>query len=222
MPFFRPLIAFVAIVLFQAAIAQTVCIDPGHPSEVGRGTQGKSISEVKAVWLVGKKLEKKLKAAGLTVVLTKGKQEQTVKNRQRAAIANAAGADIMVRLHCDASSGTGFAVYYPDRQGKSGTKIGPSQEVIDSSRACAEIFHQVLAESLKGKLKDNGLRDDTHTAIGKKQGALTGSIYSEVPVLLVEMCVLTNPKDEKFIASEKGQELMAEALAKATLAALGR
>ena len=32
--------------------AQTVCIDPGHPSEVGEGTRGKRITEMKAAWKV--------------------------------------------------------------------------------------------------------------------------------------------------------------------------
>lgn len=203
------------------ALGQTVCIDPGHPSEVGMGTKGKTISEVRVAWLVAKLMEKRLLAKGIDVVLTKGAERQMVRNKDRAGVANRAGADLMVRLHCDASSGTGFHVYYPDRQGKSGSKRGPSKAVLAASAAKAKVFHKELSRNLKGHLKDNGLHDDTHTHIGSKQGALTGSIYSEVPVLLVEMCVLTNRKDEKFIASAKGQALMADALAKATLAALG-
>jgi len=41
---------------------------------------------------------------------------------------------------------------------------------------------------------------------------LTGSIYSRVPVLLVEMCVITNLGDEAFISSERGRAKMVEAL----------
>jgi N-acetylmuramoyl-L-alanine amidase len=79
------------------------------------------------------------------------------------------------------------------------------------------IFHSELASELKGKLKDNGLLPDTATAVGGKYGALIGSIFSEVPVVLIEMCRLSNKQDEAFISSETGQLAMAKALSKATL-----
>jgi N-acetylmuramoyl-L-alanine amidase len=56
--------------------------------------------------------------------------------------------------------------------------------------------------------------------VGSRHGALIGSIFSKVPVVLVEMVVLTNAKDEAFLLSAKGRSAMAEALAKGVLAAL--
>jgi len=198
----------------------TVCIDPGHPSEVGRGTTGKKISEIRAAWLVAGQLKNKLEAAGVRVVMTKSREEQYVENVRRAEIANTANADFMVRLHCDAASGRGFTTYFPDRAGTAHGKTGPSNEVIRQSAAMAKTFHAALVLGLKGKLRDNGLLPDIRTAVGSKQGALTGSIFSKVPVVLVEMVVLTNPKDEAFILRPEGQDAMAAALANATLAAL--
>lgn len=196
------------------SFGQTICIDPGHPSEVGRGTQSPQITEIRAAWLVAMKLQKLLEKRGYKVVLTKSSEEELVKNQKRAEIANASKADLLVRLHCDASAGSGFTVYFPDRKGTSGTKIGPSEAVIKSSSRLAKIFHASMVKSLKGILATEGLKPDTKTLVGSKQGALTGSIYSEVPVLLVEMCVLTNPKDAAWMASDKGQSQMATALAK--------
>jgi N-acetylmuramoyl-L-alanine amidase len=119
-----------------------------------------------------------------------------------------------VRLHCDAAAGSGFTVYYPSTTGKSAEGIvGPSASVLAASRRVAVPFHQAMSKSLKGSLKDNGLKTDRATAIGGKQGALTGSIFSHVPVLLVEMVVLTNPKDEAFVASAAGEAKLTEALA---------
>ena len=60
------------------------------------------------------------------------------------------------------------------------------------------------------------------TAVGGRQGALTGSVFSKVPVLLVEMVVLTNAKDEAFILSKQGRALMVDALAKGVLAAVAK
>jgi N-acetylmuramoyl-L-alanine amidase len=134
--------------------------------------------------------------------------------------ANRANAALMVRLHCDADADTGFAVYAPDRAGHVGAMRGPSAQVIAESESAARAFHAALARDLAGALRDRGLHPDTGTRVGGAQGALTGSIYSHVPVLLVEMCVLTNPRDEAFIASPSGQKRMADALADGVAAAL--
>ena len=200
-----------------ASQAQTVCIDPGHPSEVGKGTKGKKITEVQAAWKVAQLLKKELEDAGITVVMTKKSEQQYVKNKNRAMTANKAKANLMVRLHCDSEAGSGYAVYIPKKKGKAQGKTGPAQSVLTACAKVGPIFHTELAEALKGKLHDNGLLPDTATAVGGKFGALIGSIFSEVPVVLIEMCRLKNKSDEAFISSPKGQATMAHALALATL-----
>lgn len=199
-----------------------VCIDPGHPSEVGIGTKGRRITEVKAAWEVALKLEKLLKDAGAEVKLTKGREREKVLNRRRAEIANAFEADIMVRLHCDSAAGTGFAVYYPTRQGRANDGgIGPSQSVLTQCKLLAGKFYQGLSKATKGgPLKNRGLKSDLETSVGGKQGALTGSIYSKVPVVLIEMCVLTNARDDAFMASQAGQQFLADGIAAGVTAAL--
>lgn len=201
----------------QFCQAQTVCIDPGHPSEVGKGTHGKKITEIHAAWKVAILLKKELEDEGIKVVMTKGNEMQYVKNKDRALTANKVKADLMVRLHCDSEAGTGFAVYIPKKKGKAQGKTGPSDTVLQACAKVGPIFHKELVAGLNGKLKDNGLQPDTQTAVGGKYGALIGSIFSEVPVVLIEMCRLSNKNDEAFISSEKGQSAMAKALAKATL-----
>src|SRR5579862_4872193 len=91
--------------------AQIICIDPGHPSEVGQGTTGKKLSEIHAAWVEAQLLKQLLEKQGFTVKLTKASEKEYVRNRARAEVANQAHADLMVRLHCDASSGSGFASY---------------------------------------------------------------------------------------------------------------
>ena len=70
-------------------------------------------------------------------------------------------------------------------------------------------------------MADQGLMSDLKTAVGGRQGALTGSIFSQVPVVLVEMATITLKDDEAFMLSEKGQRRMAEALRAGAEAALG-
>lgn len=202
------------------AIGQTVCIDPGHPSEVGEGTSGKSLSEMHAVWIEALLLKQRLEKRGIKVVMTKSSEKEFVRNRARAEVANKAHADFMVRLHCDSSNGSGFASYVPTQPGSVKGSKGPSKEVIEVSESKGKAFHSALSASLRGKLRDNGLKSDLATAVGSRQGALTGSIFSKVPVVLVEMVVLTNRKDEAFLASREGQDAMADALEAGVLAAL--
>lgn len=209
----RLLIGVICLTMWTSAFAApTICLDPGHPSEVGSGTAGKSISEVKAVWLVAVELKKLLVDAGYQVVMTKSKETQMVRNRRRSEIANAAKADLMLRLHCDSANESGLATFYPARKGTAEGVTGPSDSVMKSSAALANPFHRAVMSVLKGSLKDRGVRTEQMTAIGAKQGALTGSIFSKVPVLLVEMAVLNQPEDNKFMASAKGRALLAKAL----------
>lgn len=217
-----PRLSCLLLLLPAWAAAQVVCIDPSHPSEVGRGTQGKKLTELRANWIEAQLLKKRLEKRGIKVILTKTSENKLVRNKDRAGVANAAGADLMIRLHCDASSGTGFTVYAPNQQGTDRNFRGPSAKVIQASQAKAKQFHAAMSAAMKGKLKDNGLLPDQRTAVGSRHGALVGSIYSKVPVVLVEMVVLTNPKDEAFLLSAKGQEAMAEALEAGVLAALGK
>ena len=198
-----------------------VCVDAGHPSEVGIGTRGKRLTEVGVCWQVALKLKTILQERGFKVVMTKTSERERVTNKRRAEIANRAQADLFVRLHCDYAPGeSGTSTYYPDREGRAGKVRGPSKIVQQQSRAAAALFHPAMMAKLKGKLSDRGLHSDTHTAIGGKQGALTGSIYSRVPVLLVEMAALNTPGDEAFLAAESGQQQMAEALADGVAASL--
>ena len=191
-----------------------VCLDPGHTSETSQGTASRDgkLTELHVNWVVAQHLTTLLKAAGATVVPTKTREFQRVTNRQRAETANAAHAQILLRLHCDAGEQSGLATYYPDRQGKRFGVSGPTPAVIAASHRAALVFHPAVIAALKGALSDSGIKGDSQTAVGGKQGALTGSIFSHVPALTVEMCVLTNAHDYRFIRTADGQQAMAEAL----------
>lgn len=194
--------------------ATVICIDPGHPSETSAGnTIQNGTTEVHIVWMVALKLRSLLEAKGIRVVMTKESEKQLVKNRDRAMTANNANAALMIRLHCDASTDSGYALYAPDRQGTVNGVSGPSRDVIERSQSAARAIHSGMRKELKSALKDGGVRGDSKTYVGSKQGALTGSIYSKVPIVTVEMVVLSNRSDADFIKSAAGQQKMAEAIA---------
>jgi N-acetylmuramoyl-L-alanine amidase len=197
-----------------------ICLDPGHPSEVGKGAAGRRITEIDAAWAVALRVRALLERTGVTVVLTKRRPEEFVTNRARAEVANRAGAALFIRLHCDSEGGSGFAIYVPERTGRSGQTVGPSAQVLRASLAAGRILHAAMHAALAGVLPDRGLHPDTDTRVGAGQGALTGSIFSHVPVVLVEMAVLTNRRDDALMASTAGQERMAAAITRGALAAV--
>ncbi len=191
-----------------------VCIDPGHPSEVNSGyTVQNGTTETHVDWEVAMRLKKLLDAQGIRVVLTREIEHEVTRNKDRALIANGAHASLMIRLHCDAGASTGYALYYPDRQGTAQGKTGPSPQIINASEAAAGYLLEGIKPILQRHLVCGGIRGETKTLIGSKQGALTGSIFSQVPVVTMEMVVLSNPKDAAFAKTDAGQSLLAQAIA---------
>jgi N-acetylmuramoyl-L-alanine amidase len=191
-----------------------VCVDPGHSSETSEGTQSRDgkLTERHVNWVVARRLTVLLRSEGATVMLTKSSEGQVVTNKRRAEIANDAHAKLFLRLHCDSGEQSGLATYYPNRQGRRFGVTGPSPGVIHASLVAASVFQPAVMAALGGAERDAGIKGDSQTGVGSKQGALTGSIFSHVPVLTVEMCVLTNARDYQFIRTPAGQAQMAQAL----------
>ncbi|PIP21960.1 MAG: hypothetical protein COX39_00045 [Candidatus Nealsonbacteria bacterium CG23_combo_of_CG06-09_8_20_14_all_40_13] len=199
--------------IVQKTKGKIVCLDPGHStSTIGASANG--VTEITVNFQVAQKLKQKLEEKGIKVVMTKSQIFEEVSNEQRAAIANRAKSNFFLRLHCDGGKGSGITFYYPSQVGEIGGKTGPTTSVIQESAKAAKLIHQATLVKLDGQIFDNGIKTDRQTLIGAQQGALTGSIYSEVPVVLVEMVFLTDKKDAAFISKPAGQEKMVFALAK--------
>ena len=198
-----------------------VCIDPGHPSEGNAGTTVQNgLQEIQVVYDVAVELGAQLEREGTArVVMTRDFREfdavadTRITNRRRAEIANEAGAALLLRLHCDTGSGHGFAVYYPDREGEKQGHRGPPEALRVESLRAAESIHAAMATRLGETLHDGGVRGESRTYVGSRQGALTGSIHSQVPAVTVEMVVLSQPDDAAYISSAEGRRGMAAALA---------
>lgn len=190
-----------------------VCVDPGHPSEVSDGlTVLNGTTETHINWAVALKLTKLLREAGATVKLTKQTELQMVPNVERSRIAAKAGADLMLRIHADTGANSGYAVFYPDAAGHHGGVTGPSAWVRQESRRAAHSISAGLSTTMRGKLRNLGVKTDRQTKVGGELGALIGSIHSVVPVVTVEMGFLNNPKDAEVLKSASGQEALAQGM----------
>jgi len=198
-----------------------ICVDPGHPNTYNAATNTiNGTNENHINWVVALKLEKILKENNFDVVMTRNAEMHYVENKDRARLCNNSGAVLAVHLHCESTPGSGFALYYPDRTGtydfnndpENGFK-GPSAQVITQSRATAAAIQKGMQAKLAGVLPSQGLYGDSRTLVGSNQGALTFSIFSQIPTVTIEMVVLTNKTDAAFIKSDDSQQKMAQAIA---------
>lgn len=190
-----------------------VVVDLGHPSGTNSARRVlNGTTELQINWDIAQRLAPVLEAKGIEAILTKNSRDEFVSNKDRAIIANDHNADLTIHLHCDAGPGRGYTLYYPDRQGEIGKQIGPSEEVIESSAIAAEMMHSGMQSILAGYIRDRGVKGDDKTKIGSRHGALTTSVFSEVPTVTVEMVFLSNKHDADFIKSDEGQVRMTAAL----------
>jgi N-acetylmuramoyl-L-alanine amidase len=228
----RIILLVFSIILFLFVVAGAaqakqwiVCIDPGHQAQanytpepigpgdsqtkpsVAPGTRGKiSGREYGVVLDIGLRLRDLLVDAGTSVVMTRTSNDVNVTNVQRAQIANAAHADLFIRLHCNgsrdpATSGC-FTLYPANIQGW-------TDDVYARSLLAAQIIQPLYAA--KTKLHDRGIMP---------RADLSGFNWSDVPVVLVEMLHQTNPVEDQLASQPSFRQTMAEGLRDGVLAAL--
>lgn len=194
-------------------------IDPGHQmvgnssleaigpgakvkkAKVAGGTTGlyTKVPEYKLTLSIAKKLKKELLNRGYDVVITRTKNDVDISNKERAEKINKAKADICIRLHADGSNSTsvsGASVLYPSKENKYCSKISTKSKKLAES--------VIKAYCTKTGMKNRGkiVRDD-----------LTGTNWSKVPVIVLEMGFMTNKQDDIYMQTKKGQDKMVQGIA---------
>ena len=153
------------------------------------GTRGKNQTEEELNLIVAKKLEKKLKDLGAVVFMTRTTHNTDMTNIDRAKFANEKMADLTIKIHADAVediSVNGISVLIPD------DNFIDNKYVINKSKSAGEAI-------LKKVIQSTGATDRGIV----KRNDLTGFNWSNVPVILLEMGFMSNPKeDEKLETSE--------------------
>jgi N-acetylmuramoyl-L-alanine amidase len=178
-------------------------------AKIVSGTQGVStrVPESQLVLSIALKLRDVLKAHGIKVVMTRTTQDIDLSNIQRAKIANAAHANLFVRIHADGSTSSGvhgIHVLYP-------TSIkGWTDGIAAASKRAAGLAEQDLVEATGAKNMGINARAD-----------LTGFNWSKVPVILPEIGFMTNPAEDRKLESSAYQAKIVDGLARAILAFVG-
>ena len=195
----------------------TVCIDAGHQAHgdssqepigpgasetkarVTDGTSGVSsgLAEYEVNLMVALKLRDYLESKGVDVVMVRETSDVNISNSERAAIANDAGADLFVRLHCDgaeSSSSAGFSTLVPGYNDWTGP-------IVDESARAGEIVQRSAVEATGAS--DLGVVERTD---------LSGFNWCEVPTVLCEMGFMTNYDEDRRLATDEYQQLLAEGI----------
>ena len=206
---------------------KVVVIDPGHQAKgdsglepVGPGSSEKKAKvssgtagvvtgtpESKLVLAVGLKLRDALEAHGIKVVMTRTTQQVSLSNIQRAQIANKAGADLFVRVHADGSDNsatTGIHVLYP------ASIKGWTDDIAASSKKAASLAQRELIAATGARDRGIDARSD-----------MTGFNWSDVPAILPEIGFMTNPAEDRLLATADYQDKIVKGLTRAILSFLG-
>jgi N-acetylmuramoyl-L-alanine amidase len=229
-----PAAALLVILLASATAATgasrpTVVLDPGHDLRPnltrepigpgsstlkildGGGTRGvvTGISEAELNLAVARRLRTLLQRAGIRVVMTRTTTTHTsMGNIARARIATRAHAALFLRIHADGAAdpkAAGTHTLYP------ALHIDWTDDVYASSKRAAGIVQHELVRALG--FPDRGLQEHSD---------FTGLNWSDVPVILVELGFMTNPTEDRLLATGAYRERAAVGLCRGTLRFLGR
>jgi len=189
-----------------------IAIDPGHQAKgnfelepigpgasqskakVASGTQGVStkVPEYKLTLEVSLKLREELLTRGYKVFMIRETDDVNISNRERAAMATEAGADIFVRIHADGSENSsvnGILTICP-------TIDNPyiSQLYVQSRALSEDILDAMVAVT---GAKKRGVSEVDN---------MSGINWSTIPVTIVEMGLMTNLTEDQLMQTEEYQQ----------------
>ena len=214
---------------------RVVVIDPGHGGTEEGATGPGGLLEKDATLLLARTAREVLTSRGYRVVTTRD-SDASVGLQDRTAAANAAKADVFVSLHLNASrspSAHGTEVYYlsldasdraaaalAEAENEAEPKPTPSAETNAALRDLdlilwdlAQNQHLAASSRLAEIIQGDFNRLLGIPTRGVKQAPFRVLIGVNAPAVLVEVAFISNPDEEKKIASEAFRRAVAETLA---------
>jgi N-acetylmuramoyl-L-alanine amidase len=209
---------------------KTVVIDPGHGGNKP-GASGSYSKEKNIALKIGIKLGQKIKEEmpDIKVIFTR-KTDVDVDLYRRAEIANDANADLFISIHCNAmpgknktTKGTETLVAGSHRLKEQDAAIRENADIkleknykskydgYDPSDPSTAIYLSLLKNTFRDKsikfaklVQKNYIQSDRLSRGVKEQGVLVLQRCG-MPAILTEVGFISNPDEEKYMNSEKGQ-----------------
>ena len=204
--------------LVELTAAALICLDPGHGTAPGIGTQlepigpgskelkikdpGGAAGEAPVALAIARRTRLLLLARGYRVAMTRNGPGYRGGNRERARFCNERDAALMIRIHADGSADPsvhGISTLVP------ALRRGWTDDIYGSSRRAGALLQRELVAS-------TGARD-----LGVvERSDLTGFNWADVPAVLVETGFMSNRSESSLLRSAEYQEKVAGALVRAT------
>lgn len=218
-------------------VLKTVIVDPGHGGKDSGARGLYNLFEKDITLDIGKRVSRILGARGLDVKMTRS-NDRFLSLQDRTRYANEKRGDLMVSIHCNSSRNAdshGVEAYFlkPARTERAVDAAMRENEVVKLESGDAQ--YQDLTQDnyiLLTMATSQYMRDSevwaaqmvrlTSTSVGfESRGVDQAGFYvlmgASMPAVLVECGFLTNPNDAKILASERGRQRIAEALAESVL-----
>jgi len=218
----------------------TVVIDAGHggkdPGAIGKTIQEKAITLAIALKL-GEYIEEYIE--DVEVLYTR-KTDVFVELKERAEFANRNKADLMISVHVNSSKSAipyGTSTYvmglhksednlevaktenssiyieknYKDDYNNFDTESAEAYIIFNLYQNAYLDHSLLLAEKVQSQFREKAMRKD----LGVKQAGLVVLWYTTMPSILVETGFISNVAEEKYLATEYGQSIIASAIFRA-------
>lgn len=213
-----------------------VVVDAGHGGK-DPGASGKVVKEKNITLAVAKRLATLLEKDPLFRPVLTRSEDVFVELAQRADTANKLRAHLFVSIHCNANPKK--EVYGSETYALGPHKTDENLSVVmrENSAILLEDDHEVRYEgfepnspeayiifsllqhahlkqslALARKIEEKMAERTKRASRGVRQAGFLVLWRTSMPAVLCEIGFITNPQEEKYLASEKGQEAIAEAI----------
>ncbi len=214
-----------------------VILDAGHggkdPGALGKNSREKDIA-LSVALKTGKYIRDSIE--GVQLVYTR-KTDEFIELHKRAKIANESGGDVFISIHCNSSKSQqafgsesyvmglhksmdnlevakseNAAIYFEEDYKQQYEGFDPNTDedyILLSMFQSASIDQSIsLSSKVQNQFSEKVGRNDR----GVKQAGFWVLYKTTMPGILIELGFLSNPKEEKFLMSESGQDSLAMAI----------